>query len=249
MQKVLDKFVRKKIFIYKMTQSHFINEIFKMNKGYFMGIQERKEREKRARQEAIMNAARKLFFEKGLDQVTMDDVAERAELSKGTLYLYFKSKEELYISVFLKGLDILTEQFGEVKELFDTCQADELIRKFRDIYYAFFMKYPEYFYINSLFYHGRIKEKIDPAIWASAHQKSKQCLLALSEIIQKGIADGMFRDVDCWKTANSLWAAGTGVMMILDDAEHRKFVDIPIKELLDYTAELLVEGLKINTHK
>ena len=61
-----------------------------------MGIAERKEREKEQRRKAILDAAEKVFFEKGLKYSTMDDVAEEAELSKGTLYLYFKNKEELF---------------------------------------------------------------------------------------------------------------------------------------------------------
>jgi TetR/AcrR family transcriptional regulator len=50
-----------------------------------MGITERKEREKEQRRNAIIDAAEKIFFTKGMDNSTMDDVAEEAELSKGTL--------------------------------------------------------------------------------------------------------------------------------------------------------------------
>ena len=81
-----------------LTDSQYINFSLKVT---YMGVQERKEREKQARQDAILEAAREIFFAKGLDQATIDDIAEKAELSKGTIYLYFKSKEELYISVFM----------------------------------------------------------------------------------------------------------------------------------------------------
>ena len=60
-----------------------------------MGIAERKEREKEHRRNTILDAAEEVFFSKGINLATMDEVAERAELSKGTLYLYFKNKEEL----------------------------------------------------------------------------------------------------------------------------------------------------------
>jgi TetR/AcrR family transcriptional regulator len=55
-----------------------------------MGIVERKEREKEHRKEEILDAAQKVFFERGLVTATMDEIAETAELSKGTLYLYYK---------------------------------------------------------------------------------------------------------------------------------------------------------------
>jgi AcrR family transcriptional regulator len=72
-----------------------------------MGIAERKEREKQLRREEIVTAAEKVFFSKGFDLSTMDDVAEKAELSKGTLYLYFKSKEDLHMAVARKSIRIL----------------------------------------------------------------------------------------------------------------------------------------------
>ncbi len=157
-----------------------------------MGIQERKEREKRARQEAILKAAQKIFLTKGLDQATIDDVAEKAELSKGTIYLYFKSKEELYISVFLKGLDVLMGQFHAMRIQLPSARADELIQEVKEIYYRFFKEYPEYFYINSLLYHGRIKDKINPYIWAMTHQKTKKCLMVFAILFKKGLRMGFF---------------------------------------------------------
>ncbi len=72
-----------------------------------MGIAERKEREKQLRREEIVLAAEKIFFSKGFDLSTMDDIAEEAELSKGTLYLYFKSKEDLHMAVARKAIHLL----------------------------------------------------------------------------------------------------------------------------------------------
>jgi AcrR family transcriptional regulator len=74
-----------------------------------MGIAERKEREKQQRREEIIQAAEQVFFSKGFDRSTMDDVAEKAELSKGTLYLYFISKEDLHMAVARKAIRLLRE--------------------------------------------------------------------------------------------------------------------------------------------
>lgn len=74
-----------------------------------MGIVERKEREKQLRREEIILAAEKVFFNKGFDLSTMDDIADEAELSKGTLYLYFKSKEDLHMAVARKSIRLLRE--------------------------------------------------------------------------------------------------------------------------------------------
>ena len=209
-----------------------------------MGVQERKVREKHARQQAIVDAAQEIFLTKGIEQTTMDDIAEHTELSKGTIYLYFKSKEELYVSVFVKGLEMLSQQLQDLKQRFAGTPADALIRAVKEVYFTFYMQFPEYFYMNSLIYNGRIKEKIDPGLWTQSHEKTEECLQVFAEVIQKGIDEGLFRPVDPWKTANSFWGAGTGVMMMLNDEDHQKFVRIPVKELLDYTVELLLQSLQ-----
>ena len=72
-----------------------------------MGIAERKEREKQKRREEIVQAAEKVFFSKGFALATMDDIAEKAELSKGTLYLYFKCKEDLHLAVAQNSIRLL----------------------------------------------------------------------------------------------------------------------------------------------
>ena len=74
-----------------------------------MGIQERKEREKERRRQQIMVAAKRVFSEKGFNKATMEDIAHQAELSPGTLYLYFQSKDEL--------LQALLTQVGEAMAL------------------------------------------------------------------------------------------------------------------------------------
>jgi AcrR family transcriptional regulator len=62
-----------------------------------MGIKERRGREEKARLTSIIAAAENVFAERGYHQARMDDIAEAAELAKGTLYYYFKSKDEIYV--------------------------------------------------------------------------------------------------------------------------------------------------------
>jgi AcrR family transcriptional regulator len=68
---------------------------------------ERRAREKAQRRQEILDAARLEFFERGFHQPTVDDVAARAEVSKGTIYLYFVSKEEILAHLLIEGLDLL----------------------------------------------------------------------------------------------------------------------------------------------
>lgn len=65
-----------------------------------MGIDERKNRERTERKALILDYAKQLIIERGVEAVTMQDIAKKAELSKATLYLYFQSKEAIYEEIF-----------------------------------------------------------------------------------------------------------------------------------------------------
>lgn len=67
----------------------------------------RSEEEKEARRTAILDAARGMIAESGFDAVTMSGLAKRAGLAKGTLYLYVRTKEELFLALFLDAIDAL----------------------------------------------------------------------------------------------------------------------------------------------
>jgi len=61
-----------------------------------MGVKERRVREGNARLDAILAAAETVFARDGYQQTRMEDIAAAAELAKGTLYYYFKSKDEIF---------------------------------------------------------------------------------------------------------------------------------------------------------
>lgn len=65
----------------------------------------RREREKLNRHNDILQAARKVFASKDYASATLDDVATVAELSKGTIYLYFQNKADLFLSTFEMGME------------------------------------------------------------------------------------------------------------------------------------------------
>ncbi len=102
-----------------------------------MTIKDRKEREKEQRRTAIVNAASKVLKDFGYDAFSMDKVAEYAELSKGALYLYFESKENLLIEMaqtahmqFLEKVTSIISQSGEFENIL-TKGIEETIRYFQ----------------------------------------------------------------------------------------------------------------------
>jgi AcrR family transcriptional regulator len=76
-----------------------------------MGIVERREREKTLRKAMIMDCAKGLILERGVESVSMMDIARKAELSKATLYLYFPCKEQLFLEICNAAAVRFIEQF------------------------------------------------------------------------------------------------------------------------------------------
>ncbi len=81
-----------------------------------MGISERREREKNARRRAILERAKELILQKGVERLTMEDVAQRAELSKATIYLYFSGKEVLLNEICEESARTFLEHFKSIAE-------------------------------------------------------------------------------------------------------------------------------------
>lgn len=77
-----------------------------------MDVVERRQRDKQERRESILEAAERAFIRKGVASTTMEDVAREAELSKGALYLYFQSKDELFLTIALRALSEFERLYG-----------------------------------------------------------------------------------------------------------------------------------------
>jgi len=81
-----------------------------------VSIKERREREKKQRKKTILIAAMNVLNESGFTGLSMDKVAEKSELSKGAIYLYFASKEELIIEIFWMKMKQLAENINKILE-------------------------------------------------------------------------------------------------------------------------------------
>lgn len=100
---------------------------------------QRKERERLARRQEILAAARKVFAERGYEHATLDEIAEKAEFAKGTLYNYFDSKETLFSEIVAGMLDEMTKIAEEAVEGGGTV---------RDQFYRYALRMFDYYRTN-----------------------------------------------------------------------------------------------------
>jgi AcrR family transcriptional regulator len=211
-----------------------------------VGIAERKEREKEQRKNDIVDAAERVFFKKGHEEATMDDVAEEAELSKGTLYLYFKNKEDLYLAIHLRGNRILYSIFESAVK--NETLGIEKTRAIGKAYVEFFNKYPDYFNAMLYFESREIDFEDQNSVAAECLVEGKATLQLLIESIITGIKDGSIRsNIDPIKTAINLWGQTTGILQIASLKEKMvlmKNFNISAQDVIDYCFDLIYHSLK-----
>jgi len=211
-----------------------------------MAVADRREREKQKRLETIMEAALEVFAEKGLRNATMDDVAEKAELSKGTIYLYFKSKEHLFFAIDQRAAEMLKTRFAEAAR--SAKLGIEKVRAIGRAYYQFCFDHPNYFKAMSYVERmdpetfGNIAAEMLPKAAAGIKESS---LAVLVDAITAGHEDGSIsRDVHPWVYSVLLWSTSNGViMMIKNRGEFLKFCDFPVEQLYPAKEMMVARGL------
>ncbi len=108
-----------------------------------MGTTERRQREAAQRRKDIIDAARNVFWESGYDGATMPQIAAQAELAPGTLYLYFPSKDCLYVELLTEGYALLSERLtGCLDGSENPARRASLLI---DAFFEFAAESPEYF--------------------------------------------------------------------------------------------------------
>jgi len=195
-----------------------------------MGVHERKEREKVQRKNDIIDAAERLFFKYGFDRVSIDQIAEEAELAKGTIYLYFRSREDLHYAIVNRGLNamaqVITEGYDPRKP-----GAENLLEMGKS-YIRFTRMYPGY---------NRALMVFDASKFEKVDQKESMKILDpgsplhhLIEVVAKGQKDGSVRD--------DILPAVLGILMWANLSSVLEFVTLrrPVMEKLSLREEELI---------
>lgn len=158
-----------------------------------MGITERKQREKEQRTKEIIDAAETLFFSREYDDVSMDEIANIAELNKATLYLYFKNKEALFSAIVLRGIRILNTMYQECMET--QVPGMTKVGLLEETYYRFTRQHPDY--QRLIKYYGVERFNTENPGFAGISEEFSMSRTFWQDAVREGIDDGTIRnDID-----------------------------------------------------
>jgi AcrR family transcriptional regulator len=201
-----------------------------------MGTIERKARERAGRENQILDAAEKVFFAQGFDQSTMDDVAKVSELSKGSLYNYFKNKNELCIGIVSRSLQVVIEYMEKAVSA-NVCGLDKIEAAAKALL-SFQKENPEY-YCALQNYRQHSCGCVTSSKFLKLTLKENNHISGIfKKAIEFGIEDGSIReDIVPEKAAEVFWGEANGVLSGVD-------LNSLSNEIYEYTVKLIINGLK-----
>lgn len=186
----------------------------------------KQEIKKELKRQAILKSAAACFENRRFDEVTLDEIAVAAGVGKGTLYLYFKSKEDLFLQLAVEGIDEMVTRIGQL-----TRQED---RPYEERFRILGLALAEFFLHRSGFIR-LMHQSMSQEIHRGFHQHRQRMRQAVHGFIQQGLAQHALR-TDC--SLEALEALWIGPLMLRGRVQKENL--IPDEELI----KLIWSGVK-----
>jgi TetR/AcrR family transcriptional regulator, fatty acid metabolism regulator protein len=151
-------------------------------------IRSLKEKQRQEREELILQAAEEMLAEKGYHETSMDEIAARVGIAKGTVYLHFPSKEDLVVALYEGNIQKMSQAVEAIlsSELTARAKLEQLLQF---IYGGFFSRKSERFY--SIYHQAELqrifadKKAYKQGVW-------EQLSARISSLLDEGKANGEF---------------------------------------------------------
>jgi AcrR family transcriptional regulator len=208
--------------------------------GDMTNAQERKAHERQARRRRIQEAARAVFTERGYGGASIELIARAAQLSVGAIYLYFRSKEDLYISLIEDALTMFDVEMGQVR------QASEVPQRLRDtwsILVRWAERDPEGPRILRLLAQPAIRRQLSDEVVAAVSTGIGRVQDHLGACVADGIHAGLYRQVSAREIAEVAWAALLGSLDVAELSENLGLPPEPLGARMDRALALIESAL------
>lgn len=171
-----------------------------------MGTRDRKEREKEQLKESILKAAREIFIEKGYEQTSIRNIADRIEYSPGTIYLYFKDKDSIFHALHQEGFVLLRQQMQVLQAVEDPFERLKAMGK---IYLSFAEEHPDFYDLMFI-----IRAPMNALEEKDCWQEGLSAFGMLVQVVEECIGAGRFKGQDAEELSYVIWASLHGMVAI-----------------------------------
>ncbi|HET8801945.1 MAG TPA: TetR/AcrR family transcriptional regulator [Marinobacter sp.] len=205
-------------------------------------LKTRREREKQARYDAILDAAERVFSEKGYERTSMDDIARIASLSRALLYVYFKDKAAIQRGIMLRAGQSLSRRFEEARRTATSGLAQ--IRAMGEAYYRFYLDEPDYF--SALTQASTAMAEADESQAMEMYCSKTEVMELMVGAIRLGLEDGtMNRDRITSPEETALYLRGSlhGVILLCQSEMGEGAPEVPAEHLIRHTMDMLTQSI------
>ena len=201
-----------------------------------MTINARKERQKEELKAKITQAAKELFMQKGFEEVSIRNIAEKIEYSPTTIYLYFKDKDEIFLELHREGFALLNQYFRPLSHVADPYQRLKAMNK---AYIGFAMENGELYDLMFIINAPMESIKKEESDWEEGKRAFSFLVNTVQECIDKGYFQGMQTEI----VAFTIWSMVHGIASL--EVRHRCPVvdDLNEKDLAQKSSDMVNEML------
>jgi AcrR family transcriptional regulator len=201
----------------------------------------RREQKKAESRRRILEAARVVFFRDGFMPANLDEVADLAQVAKGTLYRYFENKAELYVAVLAHDGALFERKLRET--LAPGLAPPDQIRRTGRFYLEHWLRNRDYFRIFWAIENQEVIGELPPEVTEEITKLWDRCLQLLADIVARGTAEGHFRACDPWQVAHLLWTLANGLIQTEASAARRKLRRGALLRDFEDAIEIVLRGL------
>jgi len=202
-----------------------------------------KSREERIRE--IRGAAKKLFFANGYQNSTVDEIARLLKIGKGTVYFYFKNKDDLYISLMTPVTEEMAKRFKVFESEINNGKYEdgyEVIKGFFDLFYSLYKYDPEGIKIVQSFQQGNLFSRMSEKTFEALNSLARGIYQVMRDIISKSKKIGLLKkSVDEFVLADILWATFIGGVQ-LEESKLRVTKKDHLYETLNYAFAIIAKA-------
>jgi AcrR family transcriptional regulator len=201
--------------------------------GAMTNAQERKAQERQARRRRIQEAARTVFTEKGYGGASIELIARAAQLSVGAIYLYFRSKEDLYVSLVEDTMTVFDVEMGRVRE---DVEVSGRLHATWDLLVKWAERDAEGPRILRLLAQPAIRPQLSDEVVVAVQAGISRIQDHMGACVADGIHAGLYRQVNAREIADLAWSVLLGS---LDAAEMHASLGLPTEPLATRTDRAL----------
>jgi TetR/AcrR family transcriptional regulator len=201
----------------------------------------RAQRRKARTESTILGAAETLFLERGFHGVTVEQVAEAADVAVGSIYVHFDSKEGLYLALLERAFEV-ERSYMEAALDSGSAPLQQLLLA-GDAYLRFYFENPGYFRIL-VWPHvdARPGDELPEAAQRLA-ERAEQQVVRLAEVLAACQKEGLVRDGDPYKVAKFMWGAWNGVIALNLRPDRLRLEDDELRAVIAEGRRVLAEGI------